>query len=94
MGYAELKKAVVECAVKDYRRMLNRCKTLNIHDPDDWLKKHWRKSKSEEDKDDNSLSSIIRLGIDARDFLLDEEALSIYTNIDGKKIIEHVKNTI
>ena len=93
-GYENLCNAVVEQAVTDYRKMLRRCKTLNIYNPDEWLERHWHKVGNGERKNNSSLVSIIRYGIDARNFLLDETRLSLYTKIDGKRLVEQINSSL
>lgn len=87
MGYSELRSEVVMSAVKDYKRMIKVCKKKKISNPKEYLKNY------KYGESDISISSILRWGLDAEKFLSDKSALLIFTNIDGQKIMEHIRET-
>jgi len=84
----DLRNAVVLQAVSDYTRLIKFCKRKKIKDPKKYLKFISRYS-----PDNASTSSIIREGIDAEQFLLNKNTTTLFTDIDGQKIINHIRET-
>mgnify|MGYP006958159395 CR=1 FL=1 len=89
MGYEELRSEVVLAAVKDYKRMLRMCRKLNIEDPITYFRNYIYGT----DDNDTYITRTFINGIDAEMFLNDKKRLRIFTDIDGKMILDHVRET-